>query len=61
MTLGTTIMPATGAMSRMKLKIELVIERRVDRVGRLNHEERIAIRERAHDIAARARPVLNDE
>src|SRR5262245_45814898 len=49
-----------------EIEIEHVVERRVDRVSRLNQEERIAIRERAHDrlgadIAARARSVLNDE
>ena len=49
-----------------KIEIELVIERRVDRVHRADHEERIAVRRRLHDrlgadIAASARPVLNDE
>jgi hypothetical protein len=65
MTLGTTIMPATGAMSRMKFEVELV-ECRVERVRRMDEEKRIAIRGCAHDglggdITARARPVLDDE
>src|SRR5262249_48887510 len=49
-----------------EIEVELVIERRVDRVGRMDQEERIAIRGRTHDrlrgdITAGARPVLDDE
>ena len=49
-----------------EIEIELVVERRVDRVGRTDQEERIAVRRRTHDrlggdIAAGARPVLDDE
>ena len=49
-----------------KIEIELVVERRVDRVRRTDQKERIAIRRRAHDrlgadIAAGARPVLDNE
>ena len=49
-----------------EIEIELVVERRVDRVRRSDQEERIAVRRRAHDrlggdIAASARPVLDDE
>jgi hypothetical protein len=63
---GSRAMLATGAMSRMKLKIELFIERRIDRVCPTDEEERVTIRRRTHhhlrrDIGACARPVLNDE
>ena len=49
-----------------EIEIELVVERRVDRVRRADQEERVAIRGRTHDrlggdIAAGARPVLDDE
>ena len=49
-----------------EIEIELVVERRVDRVRRSDQEERVAVRRRAHDrlgadIAAGARPVLDDE
>src|SRR5262245_5584795 len=49
-----------------EIEIELVVERRIDRVGRSDQEERVAVCRRAHDrfgtnIAARARPVLDDE
>ncbi len=59
-------MPATGAMSRMKLKLRFVVERRVDCVRQRDQEQRIAVRRRAHDrlggdIAAGARPVFDDE
>src|SRR5262245_1352335 len=66
MTSGTIIMPATGAMSRTKLKLKLVIECRVERVRRSGYKKRIAVRERTHDglrgdITAGTRPVLDDE
>ena len=59
-------MHATGAMSRMKLKLRFVVERRVDCVRRDDHQERVAVRRRFHDdlgadIAAGARSVLDDE
>src|SRR5215471_2955906 len=49
-----------------EIEVELVIERRVDRVGRVDQEERIAIRGRTHDrlrgdIAAGARSVFYDK
>ena len=49
-----------------EIEIELVVERRVDRVVELTSEQRIAVRRRAHDrlggdIAASTRPVLDDE
>ena len=49
-----------------EIEIELVVERRVDRVGERDQEQRVAVRRRAHDrlgadIAAGARPVLDDE
>ncbi len=49
-----------------EIEIELVVERCVDRVRRSHQQQRIAVRRRAHDrlgpdIAAGARPVLDDE
>src|SRR5262249_10540476 len=49
-----------------EIETKLFVQRSTDRVSRSDEEERIAVRERAHDrlggdIAARARPVLNDE
>jgi hypothetical protein len=49
-----------------EIEVELVIERRVDRVRRGDQKERVAIRGRSHDrlsadIAAGPRPILNDE
>jgi len=49
-----------------EIEIELVVERRVDRVGRSDQEERVSVGGRAHyglgaDVAAAARPVLDDE
>ena len=49
-----------------EIEIEFVVERRIDRVRRTDQEERVAVRRRAHDrlggdIAAGARPVLDDE
>ena len=49
-----------------EIEIELVVERRVDRVRRSDQKERIAVRGRAHDrlgadIAAGTRPVVDDE
>src|SRR5215467_7959751 len=49
-----------------KMEIELVVERRVDCVRGTNQKKRITIRRRAYDrldtdIAAAARPVLDDE
>ena len=49
-----------------EIEIELVVERRVDRVRRTDQEERVAVRRRTHDrlggdIATGARPVLDDE
>ena len=66
MTLGTLTIIATGAMSRMKLKLRLLVKRRIDRVRGGDHQERIAVRGRLHDrlggdIAAGSRPVLDDK
>ena len=49
-----------------EIEIELVVERRVDRVRRNDQEKRVAVRRRTHDrlggdIAAGAGPVLDDE
>src|SRR5262249_35252500 len=49
-----------------EIEVELVVERRVDRVGRVDQEERIAIRGRTHDrlrgdITAGARSVFYDK
>src|SRR6516165_9042048 len=49
-----------------EIEIELVVERRVDRVRRTHHEQRISVCRRAHDplggdIAAATRPVLDDK
>ena len=49
-----------------EIEIELVVERRVDRVRRIGQQERIAVRGRAHDrlgadVATGTRPVLDDE
>ena len=58
---------AIGTMSRMKLKLRLSVQRRVDRVRPIgDQEKRIAVRGRTHDrlgadIGAAARPVLDDE
>src|SRR5262245_53787784 len=49
-----------------EIEIELVVERRVDRVRRIGQQKRIAVRRSAHDrlgadVAAGTRPVLDDE
>ena len=59
-------MPATGAMSRMKLKLSFVVKRRITRVRKTNQEKRVAIRGRIHDrlggdVGTCTRPVLDDE
>ena len=59
-------MLATGAMSRIKLKIELLVKCSVDGVHRSGHKERIPVRVRVYDrlggdIASRARPILGDK
>ena len=66
MTFGTRMRPATGAMSLDEIEIELVVERRVDRVCRGDHEKGVSVRGRAHHglsahVAAGAGPVLDDE
>ena len=60
------MMPATGAMSRMKLKLSLSYRVALIALVSADQEERVAVRRRAHDrfgadIAAGARPVLDDE
>src|SRR5258708_407076 len=49
-----------------EIEIELVVERRVDRVSRACQEQRVAVRRRLHDclggdIGGSARPVLDHE
>src|SRR3954466_1907272 len=49
-----------------EIEIEVVIERRVDRVRRIGEQQRIAVRRRAHarlgaNVAAGAGPVLDDK
>jgi len=49
-----------------EIEIQLIVKRRVDRCCRADLKERVAIRWRTHDrlgrdIAARARPILDDE
>jgi hypothetical protein len=49
-----------------EIEIELAVQRCVDRVRKTGEQKRIAIRRRMHhglgsDIAARTRPVLDDE
>ena len=49
-----------------EVEIELVVERRIDRVSVSDQEQRIAVRCRAHnnlsaDIAISASPILDDE
>jgi hypothetical protein len=62
--------PADDARDRRdvadEVEIELVVERRVDCVRRIDQKERVAVRPRTHDrlggdIGASARTVLNDE
>src|SRR5262245_54600063 len=64
-TLGKRMMPATGAMLWIKLKL-LFVERRVDRIRRSNKQKRVAVGRRPHDrlgrdIGACARPAFDDE
>src|SRR3981189_3518597 len=66
MTIGTRMMPATGAMSGIKLKLSLVVERGVDRVRNGGKQQRISVSGRVHDglgadVAAGSRPVLDAE
>src|SRR5215472_9132403 len=63
---GSRAMLATGAVSRMKLKLKLVVEGGVDRVHESGHKERISVRGRVHDhlggdIAGSSWSVLDDE
>jgi len=49
-----------------EIETELVVERRVDGLARTDQEKRVAVRRRPHrrlggDVAAGARPVLDDE
>jgi len=65
MTSGTRVMLATGAMSRLRLKLSFSYNE-VLIVCRSDEEERVAIRRRTHDrfggdIGARPWPVLDDE
>ena len=49
MTKGERMILATGAMSRMKVEIELLVERRIYRGWRADQKKRVAIRGRAHN------------
>src|SRR5262249_36813079 len=49
-----------------EIEIELLVERRIDRAARTDHEERVAVRRCLHhrlgaDVAAGARPVVDEE
>src|SRR5262249_55660531 len=60
------MMPATGAMSRMKLKLSWSNSDALNCVRHTDHEKRVTIRGRGHDrldadIATGARPILDDE
>jgi hypothetical protein len=49
-----------------EIEIEIVVKRRIDRVRRTDQEQRVTVRRRENDrlggdIAACARPVLDDE
>src|SRR5262245_47864714 len=60
------MMAATGAMSRMKLKLSLSNSDALNCVRHTDHEKRVTIRGRGHDrldadIATGARPILDDE
>src|SRR6478735_9051766 len=49
-----------------EIEIEIIVERRVDRVRRIGQQEGIAVRGRAHDrlgsdVATGTRPVLDDK
>src|SRR5262245_9243523 len=64
--LGTSTTPATGAISRMKLKLSLSKSDRADRRRCIEQHESMTIGGRSHDsfhsnIAACARPVIDDE
>ena len=66
MTLGTRHDARDRRDVADEIEVELFIERRVDCIRRADQEQRIAVRGRAHDrlggdIAASARPVLDDE
>ena len=66
MTLGTRHDARDRRDVADEIEIELVVERRVDRVRRTDQKECIAVGGRTHDrlgadIAAGARPVLDDE
>ena len=57
---------ATGAISRSKGEVKVLVELRVDRWRRVDHEECVAIGGRFYDclggnIGASAWPVLDDE
>jgi hypothetical protein len=57
-------MPATDVAD--EIEIELVVERRIDRAGRTDQEERVAVCRRAHDrfgadVGAATRPVVDYE
>jgi hypothetical protein len=66
MTIDTRMMPPIGAVSRMKLKIELVVERRVDRIREGSHKQGMPVRRRIDDrfgadVAAGSRPIVDQE
>ena len=60
------MMPETGVDVAEEIEIELVVERRVDGVGRCHQKQRVAIGRSAYDrlggdIGAAARPAFHDD
>jgi hypothetical protein len=65
MTLATRAIPPTGAMSRM-IEVQLLVKRRVDHVGRVDEQQRVAVGRRIHDsfrgdVIASTGTVFDDE
>src|SRR5882724_1512509 len=63
---GTADQPGHGRNVSNEIELELFVQRGVDRVWRTDEEQRLAVRNCVHDrlgrdIAAGARPVLDDE
>ena len=63
---GTADEARDGRDVANEIEIEVVVKRRIDRVRRTDQEQRVTVRNCAHDrlggdIAAGTRPVLDDE
>ena len=59
-------MAATGGDVAEEIEVELIVERRVDRVEATDQEQRVTVGRRFHDrlgtdIAGGTRPVFDDE